>query len=185
MAGEYSHFIATRIKQGDTDAFRTLFRMHYPSLVCFVERFVKDKDIAEDIVQSIFIKVWIYRSNLDETKPLRNYLFLLCRREVCNWFRREVVVQRFLSGMDTEEINESLYGGNIIDDLELKDLKRISDEIVNNMPDKRREVFILSRKAGLSIDEIAERLNISPRTVNKHLELALRTLRTHLNTKQL
>ncbi len=99
MTEDKTYFIADRIKSGDATAFRGLFRMHYPSLLAFVDGFVKDKEVAEDIVQNVFMKVWIYRSSLDVAKPLRGYLFLLCKREVCYWFRKEVTVQRFMSGL--------------------------------------------------------------------------------------
>ena len=158
--------------------------MHYPSLLAFVEGFVKDKEVAEDIVQNVFMKVWIYRSSLDETKPLRGYLFLLCRREVCNWFRKEVTIQRFMSGLEREEIDR-MAASESQDPLEMDELEKIAERIIDQMPAKRREVFVLSRREGLKIEEIAERLGISPRTVNKHMQLALRSLRMNLNKEQL
>lgn len=62
MTEDKTYFIADRIKSGDATAFRGLFRMRYPSLLAFVEGFVKDKEVAKDIVQNVFMKVWIYRS---------------------------------------------------------------------------------------------------------------------------
>lgn len=184
MTEDKTYFIADRIKSGDATAFRGLFRMHYPSLLAFVEGFVKDKEVAEDIVQNVFMKVWIYRSSLDVAKPLRGYLFLLCKREVCNWFRKEVTVQRFMSGLGREEIDR-LAASESPDPLEMDELKKIADKTIDQMPAKRREVFVLSRREGLKIEEIAERLGISPRTVNKHMQLALRSLRMNLNKEQL
>ena len=180
MTDNQTYFIADRIKAGDAIAFRSLFRMHYPSLLAFVEGFVKDKDVAEDIVQNVFMKIWVYRDSLDTAKPLRGYLFLLCRREISSWFRKEVAVQRFMSGLDRSEI-EALAMSESSDPAELEELGRIADSVVASMPQKRREVFTLSRHDGLEISEISQRLGISPRTVNKHIQLALRTLREALN----
>ena len=63
MTEDKTYFIADRIKSGDATAFRGLFRMHYPSLLAFVDGFVKDKEVAEDIVQNVFMKVWMLQSH--------------------------------------------------------------------------------------------------------------------------
>ena len=179
MSEDQAYFIADKIKSGDSAAFRALFRLYYPSLLSFVEGVVKDRTIAEDIVQTVFMKIWLYRSSIDGSKPLRSYLFLLCRREVCSWFRKEVAVQRFVSGYDREEIDR-FASTPVSDSAELDELSRIASDVVARMPQKRREVFILSRREGLTINEIAVRLGISPRTVNKHIQLALRAMRSAL-----
>ena len=179
-----AYFIADRIKAGDAGAFRSLFRLHYPSLLAFTEGFVKDRDVAEDIVQNVFMKIWVYRGSLDVSRPLRGYLYLLCRREMCNWFRREVTLQRFVVGMQREEV-EKLAQPEAVDATELEQLSQLAEKLIGQMPPKRRDVFVLSRREGLSIEEIAERLNISPRTVNKHIQLALRSMRAQLSKENL
>ena len=183
MTEDRTYFIADKIKSGDANAFRGLFRMYYPSLLSFAEGFMKDKVVAEDIVQNVFMKVWIYRSSIDETKPLRGYLFLLCRREICSWFRKEVTLQRFVSGLDRSEI-ERLAGADTSVAEEVDELGKIAEKIISQMPAKRREVFMMSRRDGMQISEIAEVMKISPRTVNKHIQLALRTMRSSLNQEK-
>ena len=179
-----AYFMADKIKAGDAGAFRSLFRLLYPSLLTFTEGFVKDRDVAEDLVQNVFMKIWVYRSSLDVTRPLRGYLYLLCRREVCNWFRREVTLQRFVNGLSREDV-EKLATPDMADTAELDELSQMAERLIAQMPPKRREVFVLSRREGLSIDEIAVRLNISPRTVNKHMQLALRSMRAMISKENL
>ena len=89
-----------------------------------------------------------------------------------------------MSGLGREEIDR-LAASESPDPLEMDELKKIADKTIYQMPAKRREVFVLSRREGLKIEEIAERLGISPRTVNKHMQLALRSLRMNLNKEQL
>ena len=180
MADNHQYFVVDKIKAGDTEAFRGLFRMYYPSVLAFVEGFVKDRGIAEDIVQDVFVKLWIYRASLDATRPIRGYLFLLSRREVCSWFRKEVTVQKLISGLAGDELYQ-LQDTPEKDASEMEELRKTAERIVEAMPEKRRHVFILSRREGLKIQEIADRLGISPRTVNKHIQLALRTLRLNMN----
>ena len=175
-----SYSIVERLKAGEREAYRSLFLLYYPSVLSFVRGFTKDSSIAEDIAQDVFMKIWIYRSSLDEDKPIRNYLFLLSRRQLCSWFRKKVTLQKYIIELSEEELE------NIIDEYESEDaneLMSLAMEIIGKMPEKRRCAFILSRSKGLPSDEIAKQMGISRRTVDKHLELALRTLRNGLKEK--
>lgn len=181
MTDTNPYSVVTRIKAGDTEAYRMLFRLYYPSVLAFITGFVKDKAIGEDLAQDVFMKVWIYRHSLDETKSIRNYLFLVSRRHICNWYKKEVALQQMVSDVSDEELEKmaAMSGEN-----EAEELRHIADKVIAEMPEKRRLVFILSRGEGLKPDEIAKRLGISPRTVGKHIELALKTLRYELNQKK-
>jgi len=172
-----SHTMVKNLKEGNTDAFRQLFRQYYPSVLAFVTGFVKDPELSEDIAQEVFMKVWIYRSSLEPSKPIRNYLYLLARRHICSHFRKTVTLQKYISDISTEELEELI---SIYDNTDAVELQRIAEEIVGSMPEKRRLVFTLSRGEGMTVDEIADRLGVSVRTVEKHIQLALRTLRSKL-----
>ena len=177
MRNSESYSIVRRIKEGDKAAFREIFRLYYPSIHTFITGFTKDATLAEDIAQDVFMKVWIYRSSLDEEMPIRSYLFLLARRQICSWFRRKLTLQKHIVELSEQELESIIEDSNLT---EATELQAIAEEIIANMPDKRRTVFVLSHGKGLSSDDIAEIMNISPRTVHKHLELATKTLRNKL-----
>lgn len=145
----------------------------------------KDQYIAEDITQNIFLKVWLNREKLDETKSIRNYLFVLAKHEVYNYFRskdhsvlslRDVIIDASTGGgMPTSRSNETE------EQIELRETIHLVESVVQKMPPQRQHIFRLSRFEHLPSKEIATRLNLSVRTVDKHLELALRELRNHMD----
>ena len=177
MGNTESYSIVGRIKEGDKGAFREIFRLYYPSIHTFITGFTKDPSLADDIAQDVFMKVWIYRNSLDAEMPIRSYLFLLARRQICSWFRRKLTLQKYIVELSEQELESIIEDGDLA---ETAELQAMAEEIIANMPDKRRMAFVLSRGKGLSSEDIAEIMNISPRTVHKHLELAMKTLRNKL-----
>lgn len=171
--------ITAGIINGDIEAYRKLFLKYYPTLLCFIRGFLKNIVSAEDVAQNIFMKVWMNRSALDERKSIKNYLFVMARNEVFNALKsayRMSVELREEIGEDMAEVEESTDNDMNCSELDLNFRKEIS-----RMPQKRREVFIMSRYCNLSNQEIADRLRISVRTVEKHIEVALKDLRKSLN----
>lgn len=170
--------IITAIKRGDFVAYEQMFRCYYPIVRNFVCGFVKDEEPAKDLTQEVFMKIWQYRSSLDPSKPLRSYLFLLARREVCSFFRaKQQSVNRC-----GEESMASIPDNSMQQQLDVEDLNGVVTGLLDSMPPKRKEIFTMSRRQGLSNREIAERLDISVRTVDKHIELALQDMKRGLKS---
>jgi len=139
-------------------------------------RFVNDKADAMDIVQDVFIKLWNFRTNIDPNKSLTSYLYTAVRNHSLNFLRdhsskTEVLDEEIILD-DQDQSNE--------DSLLLRDLKKCIDEL----PERQREAFELSRFEGLQHDEIAGIMEISARTVNNHIVAALKTLRDRLQINQ-
>lgn len=169
--------INQKIRDGDRDAFNAFFRLHYVSMVNFCVRMVCDDDVAEDIVQQSFVRLWEKREDIVVTVSLKAYLVRMVRNAAINYLARER--ERNKKNIDTDEIGSILDTGpyNILLGSEIE---HKLEESLNAMPEKRREVFILSRYDGLKNKEIAERLNISIKTVEGHMTKALETIRMAL-----
>ena len=169
--------VAQAIKQGDFGANERLFVRYYAIVRTFICGFVKDEEKAKDIAQDVFMKLWQYRDSIDCNYSVKHYLFLLARREVCSYFRtKKEQMYRNADGLDDVQIpDNSLQLG-----LAGSELQTTIERIVEAMPPQRKAVFVLSRSEGLSNKEIAQRLNLSVRTVDKHIELALRSIRQGL-----
>lgn len=94
-------YLVAAVKRGDLKAYEQLFMHYYPIVRAFVLGFVKIDEQAKDIAQDVFMKLWQYRGSLDAAKPIKPYIFLLARREVCSYFRnKQTVMEQNFSGGD-------------------------------------------------------------------------------------
>lgn len=169
-------YLVRQLKVGNKEAFQILFERYYSLFLTFATNLLKDADIAEDMVQNVFIKVWVGRSKIDENKNFRNYLLVAVRNEIYQYFRSAFKSQ--YEDLSAELLDNSV---NIEGDLSTKELEKRISSVVMNMPQRRREIFNMSRFEKLSNNEIAQRLGISVRTVEKHIENALSDLRKNLS----
>lgn len=161
---------------GSHEAFRCLFRMYYPKVRAFVHGFLKNDDDTDDVVQLVFIKLWKHRGKFREVQRFDAYLYALTKYTLLNFIaaRRPVAFTEEVEGLDTASDSTPE------EELEARDLQLKIDMIVESMPLQRRTVFRLSRIQGLANDEIARRLGIQKKTVENHLNLALKELKEAL-----
>lgn len=171
--------VIRQVSAGDRSAFRILFNAYYSRVYRFAERILKDSLYADEVAQAVFVGLWRKREMLDPDRNFENYLYVLSRHAVTDFMRLnrrarlaeglEAVTDTGLSGDSTDAVAEYHLVQSQI------------DKIVEGMPEQRRKVYCMSRNDGLSNDEIAERLQISKRTVERHLNLALNTLRKEMS----
>jgi RNA polymerase sigma-70 factor (family 1) len=167
-----------RLRADDRAAFDALFRQYARRVHGFALGYVKAPEDAEELVQDVFLHVWEHRHTLREDGSLRGYLFTATYHAVLNFFRRRTREQGYLQYLRQhfEEARPEL-------DLALdgQELERLTDAALAQLPPKRREVFLLSRREGLTYAQIAQRQGISPRTVEVQIAEALRFLRKYLH----
>ena len=164
-----------KMKKGDTDAFSILYHRHAPRLLNFVTGLLKDETAAEDVVQNIFVKLWTVRGQLDSSKSLTNWLFVCARNESYN-----VLKSAWHSAVD-KDVVPSVETSAVEESVSFHEVQERLSGLVSNMPDRRKEIWRMSREQHLSNAEIARRLGISVRTVDKHLSLALSDIRRGFN----
>lgn len=172
--------------RGDIAGYEVLFHKYYPTFFAFIKGMTKETAVAEDIAQNIFMKVWLNREKLDAAKSIRNYLFVLAKHEIYNYFRTKSRHVHDPKGGYRADRKQG-GGGNlpsrneIEEKLDLAETAEQVETIVGKMPPQRQQIFRMSRFEHMPSREIAEQLNLSVRTVDKHLELALKELRKYLN----
>ena len=167
--------LISRLKKGDRNALGQLFEHYYPIVLSFVNSMLRNKTVAEDLIQNVFMRIWANRENLDENKRLKNYLQVALRNEIYYYLRSEMKKRH-------EDIHPEIMdlSTNIDASISAKELEKNISETIAAMPERRREIFEMSREKKLSNAEIAQRLDISTRTVEKHIENALADLRRNL-----
>ena len=161
---------------GSVPAYEMLFRKHYSRVKSFICMIVKDKDLAEDIAQDVFMKIWIGRAGLSADKSLRNLLFVMARNGAVNALKS----MRNRTGTATMEEAETVGGGEN-DKVLFNETEMLINSGIARMPAQRRQIFVMSRYRNMSNKEIADCLNLSVRTVEKHIQLALKDLRESLD----
>lgn len=172
LLGELLHVEAA------ASAFEAIFHRYYPMVLNFIRGMVKDGGLAEDIAQNIFMRLWLNRAVLDRTKSLKNWLCVLARNEAINVLRSKC--SKVLA-FQAEVPDTQLSDRTVEDWYNFVETNERLRSYIETMPLQRREIFKMSRYEHRSNMEIAVMLNISVRTVEKHIELALKGLRKYTN----
>ena len=160
----------------DRDAFEAVFRAHYDGLVRFATRLVRSQAEAEELVHDVLLKVWMRRAHLAPTDELKTYLFRSTYNHALNHLRRRKVEHNWRQQLPSQE---AIAPPSSSDD----DIHRIETAVrraIDDLPDRCKEIFLLSRESGLSYGAIAETLGISVKTVETQMGRALKALRAAL-----
>lgn len=167
-----------KLKKGDYDAYTLLMNDYYNNLCGYANLFTKDPSKSEDIVQNVFVKLWVYRKKIDSNIPIKRYLHKSVYNEFIDQYRKNKSVVS-LEEKHLRTINTIIDDNSF--DIE-KLMTRVNNEI-EKLPEKCKKVFILNKKEGLTHDEIAEYLQISKKTVEGHITRAFKILNQKLGKK--
>lgn len=165
------------LRVGNHKAFRKLFDKYRNDLYKFSLSMVHSKPYAEEIVQDVFLKVWMKRASLNSDLSFRAYIFTITRNKTIKFLKkaannRKLCEEVFYASQKVTNITEHT--------IRESELEIIKNEALNKLPPKRLLIFEMSRDEGKSYDSIAKELQISPHTVRNQMSKALETLRTSL-----
>ncbi|WP_285008574.1 RNA polymerase sigma factor [Pedobacter faecalis] len=163
------------LKDGDRAAYTEIYNRHWKFLFQAAYRASGRKEDSFDICQAVFLWIWENREHIKPAVNLKGYLYTAVKYKIANMIR---------NGKYRESLFEDLasvdHRGYEVNELEIKELKSFIAQLIDELPDKCREVFLLSRREHLSHKEIAERLGIAEKTVDAHISKALQKLREPL-----
>ncbi|KRT17831.1 hypothetical protein ASU31_00605 [Pedobacter ginsenosidimutans] len=176
---KYESELLALVAKGDDRAFVKLFEGYYKQLGEYVYKLTESIEVSEEIVQDVFIKVWLRRETLLELDNFCHYLFILCRNQTLNHLRKKAServhqlawLKQFEQDQFQSDNDEIIEGYRIL-----------MDKVIEKLPPQQKKVFKLSREGRLKHDEIANLLGISPETVKKHIKLALRFIRSEFSS---
>lgn len=172
------------LRQGDEEAYKTLYKLHYRPLCVVAFGFVQDSFVAETLVSDVIFSIWENRSSLLITKSLRAYLVKSVRNRCINYLEhclRQDALKQSVAILSEEKQScyESQSDFPLCNLLE-KELDERIKKSINSFPELTRNIFYLSRYKGLKYEEIARQLAISTDTVKYHIKSALTRLRNDL-----
>lgn len=170
--------LLARIAVDDQNAFRVLYERHWPGLLDAAYRRLKDPDLAKDIVQEVFARLYNVRKTLVLTTTASAYLHTVLKYKVLDEVRRQLVRNRYREEWvrHSSRIENPTEPGELFEENEMQVL---IDEAGSQMPARCREVFFLRHREQLSYREIAQRLSLSEKTVEGHLHRARKILKRY------
>jgi RNA polymerase sigma-70 factor (family 1) len=171
--------LLSNVAKGDEAAFRTLFEHHWDNIYGVAFAFTKSPVIAEEMVQDIFLKIWLKREHLPQLKKFSDYLFIIARNHIISLLRKKTSEQPFTDHL----LNYFQQAGHSPEDLLVcRETEWLVQKAIEQLPPQQHTIYCLSREKGLNQEEIASQLNISLHTVKSHMNKALQFIRHYLHT---
>jgi len=172
-----------RLRKNDNQAFEFIFNKFKEKLYYFILGYLHSPAESEEILQNVFVSLWENRNSLKEECPLDSFLYKVTVNYIYNHFKHQAVRQKYLNHMATAK--ESIEDYQSEQSILLNDLQGMVDKIVDRMPLKQQVIYRLSRRDGLSHNEIASRLGLSVRSVENQIYRALKYIKEKLREESL
>ncbi|WP_163717669.1 RNA polymerase sigma-70 factor [Mangrovibacterium lignilyticum] len=169
--------ILGKIANGDLKAYRYLFDTYFPDLCNFLLIYLRNRAFAEEVALEIFTVLWEKRGQIEIRSSVKAYLFTAAKNRAISIFRR--TKQHIFTSLEIED-QAALADSDSQVFLENKELRQIIEEAVAALPEQSRKIYQMAWEENLSHKEIAQQLGLSPKTVENHVGIALRKLRTQL-----
>lgn len=183
MTKEEENRLVTELRKGREGAFDRVFSYYFPRLMNFANEYVHDSEVAREIVQDTFLKLWEIRKKLAPDTRLPSLLFTITRNDALNYLKQLIHKQKYIDDRKRyyeNQLNYIALRDESSDKLIYSELYEKISFTIDNLPEKCKQAFLLSRNEGLKYREIADRLKISVKTVETHVSDALKKLREAL-----
>lgn len=170
------------LKKGNEEAFRNIFEEYARRIFVFAKGYLKSNEEAEEVVQEVFIKVWNARASINTELSFKSYLFKITYNYI-----RELFLKKGRENSYKHEIIDFAvdFDNRTEERIDYHSLLELVEQLIEKLPPRQKEIIILNKKQGLPSKEIAAILEISPRTVEKHLSEALKNLKAQLSEEHI
>lgn len=179
-----TRFIVQKIAKGDRNAFEIFYKHYHYRLYIYARKYIPDEEVARDILQEFFLDFWENRDKLDIHSTPEGYLFRSIHNRCIDHIRKNTIRNGFVDIADAR-LNE-LKGQYFFNEngplntVFTEDIETIIEKVITDLPDQCKQIFLMSRQEGISTQEIADTLHLSPRTVESHVYRALKILKSRL-----
>lgn len=166
-----------RAAEGDSIAFTAIFDHYSPRIFAFILKMTRSQTVAEDITQEVFLKLWTSRGKFAEIKSYNSYIFSMTFNYAINYIKRNVWETDKL-----RQIKNNLNGhsNNTEETIDFNESNLFVQQAVQQLPPQKKIIYKLNREQGLTLEQIAERMNISRNTARNHLAEAIRLIRAYI-----
>ena len=174
--------LVERLQKGDPVAFDLIFAKYSGKLFAFGLKYLRSKQDAEELVQSVFLKIWENSGRLKKESSFKAYLFTIAYNQICKIFRKRAYQQKYITEVQAKPTEQEVTMEDSIDYGSV--LERVQ-VIVEKLPVKQKVVFMKSRMEGKSSKEIAEEVGLAPGTVDNYISAALKFITSRLQSESL
>ena len=174
--------LVERLQKGDVEAFDLIYEKYSGKLYAFGLKYLRSTTEAEELVQSVFLKLWENYRNLKKESSFKSYLFTIAYNDICKLFRKRNYWQKFI---DDTLYEKSQASSEIEDSIDYQSVLKRVQQIVDKLPERQKTIFLKSRQENKSTKEIAEEVGLSPGTVDNYISEALKFIRSRLHKDNL
>ncbi|MGO4818058.1 RNA polymerase sigma factor [Flavobacterium sp. W22_SRS_FP1] len=172
----------SRLKVGDEKAFSVLFEKYYESLLRYGNSFSKHAEKVQDCIQDVFADVWLYKYSLNDNANVKAYLLSSVRKRIARTQERDHIFSKITSTDTTEFLFDFSIEHQLIIDESTADKVRQLNKLINLLPSRQKEALYLRYHQGLSVEQIADMLDVNYQSANNLLHRALLNLRKDWNS---
>jgi len=169
--------IISELAKDNEEPLEELFNYYYPRLFNFSKSILKIEVGIDDILQEVFVKIWQNRKNITSSATFNSFIFTITKNLLLNELRRQLKSENLKDEVKKLSVSPEY---SLSEQIEYNELETKVNQFVNELPERQKEIFILSRNEGLSHKEIAEKLGIKTKTVEYHISLSIKELKTKL-----
>ena len=174
--------LVERLQKGDVEAFDMIYEKYSGKLYSFGLKYLRSTVEAEELVQSVFLKLWENSKNLKRELSFKSYLFTIAYNDICKLFRKRRYRQKFIddilyeNSQSSNEIENRIHFQSVLEQVQ---------QIIEKLPERQRIIFMKSRQEGKSTKEIAEEVGLSPGTIDNYISESLKYIRGQLRNENL
>ena len=169
--------LVERLQKGDVEAFDLIYDKYSGRLYAFGLKYLRSTAESEELVQSVFLKLWENYKNLKKESSFKSYLFTIAYNDICKLFRKRNYLQKFI---DDTLYKNSQSSSETEDGIDYQSVLDQVQKIVDKLPERQKTIFLKSREEGKTTKEIAAELSLSPGTVDNYISETLRFIRSRL-----
>jgi len=165
------------LHKGSHKAFESVFIAYFNKVKFFIKKLIRLEEEAEELTQDLFVRLWTNREAIDPLKPIDALLYTMAKNAAFNYLKHQTIHNQYIENYelcDTPSNPEEIIYAH--------EINLLIDMAVSQMPEQRRRIYEMSRKRGLTNEDIARQLQITKKTVENQLSLALKELRTVISS---
>jgi RNA polymerase sigma-70 factor (ECF subfamily) len=171
--------LLNRISQGDEAAFTEIFHHYSQHIWQFVLKKTKSETIAEEIVQEVFLKLWVKKETATDIDDLPSYLYTMATNKTYDYFKKVAGDSRKLENL-WHQVQQAKVANPVEETIDFRESMEMVNQAIEQLPPQRKKIYLLNRMEGLSYEEIAQQLNISKSTVSNQLVEATKFIREYV-----